>query len=239
MPRLAKWIGDFMETVMDSKMPKFEVVNIISISTNLKKLTFRGDLTGGDFQPGCAVIIRVNDTDYRNYTPCNVDVQKGIFDILFYLHGNAPGTNFVEKLRLGDEIRISSPRGHRYYDPSVKKFVMFGDETSLGLAISLQQLMKMNKKDYQFYFELDTANLNLPELLSLEHATILHKRNKVDITHWLDQFPKNHDSGWIAANFILTGNVTSIQILRKHLKNEGITGKLSTQGYWLEGKRGL
>jgi len=44
---------------------------------------------------------------------------------------------------------------------------------------------------------------------------------------------------WKTSNFVLTGNVKSMQNFKKVLKSHGFIGKIMTQGYWLEGKTGL
>ncbi|RZJ68922.1 MAG: siderophore-interacting protein, partial [Flavobacterium sp.] len=43
---------------------------------------------------------------------------------------------------------------------------------------------------------------------------------------------------WNTTNFALVGNVKSVQTFRKVLKDK-MQGNIYSQGYWLEGKKGL
>jgi len=44
------------------------VLETTYINPNIKKIRFKGDIAGMNFQLGYAVLIRINDTEYRNYT---------------------------------------------------------------------------------------------------------------------------------------------------------------------------
>src|SRR5690554_5766473 len=133
MPRVAKWLGDAMEDIMTSKMPLMKVLETAYINQNIKRIRFKGDISRMTFKPGYAVLIRVSDTEFRNYTVSFNDPENGILEIIFHVHGQAPGSLFMDSLNVGDEIRISMPRGKNHYDPTVKQQLIFGDETSLGL----------------------------------------------------------------------------------------------------------
>jgi len=98
MPRVAKWLGDAMEGLMTSKMPLMEVSETTYINPNIKKIRFKGDIAGMNFQLGYAVLIRVNDTEFRNYTISFSDVKNGIIEIIFHIHGQAAGSLFIDNL---------------------------------------------------------------------------------------------------------------------------------------------
>jgi len=239
MPRITKWVGDAIESIMSSKMPLMKVIETEYINQNIKRIRFQGNLSGMNFQLGYAVVIRVNDTEFRNYTASFSDIDNGVLEIIFHIHGSAPGSFFIDNLNVGDEIRISMPRGQKQYNPQVNRQLIFGDETSLGLACSFLPFLKNNRHQFQFYFELDETNENVPQLLGLENYTVFAKSGLFRNEELLSSLPifKTHD--WQAGNFILTGNVKSVQTFRKVLKNNQIKGKIFTKGYWLEGKTGL
>jgi NADPH-dependent ferric siderophore reductase len=239
MPRVAKWLGDTMEGLLGSKFPLMKVMEIAYINPAIKRIRFKGNLSGMNFQLGYAVIIRVNDTEYRNYSVSFSDVEHGILEIIFHLHGTAPGCVYMDSLTVGDHARISMPRGQKQYDPAVKKQLLFGDETSLGMAVAFQPYLKKNAHQFHFYFELEEANKNVPQLLGLENYTIFPKNNHFRNEQWISDLPVFKTADWLTANFILTGNVKSVQTFRRVLKTHHITGRIFTAGFWLEGKTGL
>lgn len=238
MPRAAKWFGDVMDSLMASKIPLMITTGVWYLNPKMKKIRFEGNLSGLDFQLGYAVFIRVSDTEYRNYTASYVDVEKGILELLVFLHSDAPGCRFIDAIKVGDQVHIGMPRGSRQYDASVKKQVIFGDETSLALACSFYPFLKKNIHQFQFYFELDTSNELLPGLLGLENYTIFPK-GSFKMEDWVATLPILKESVWQNANFVLTGNVQSVQTFRKLLKKNNIKGRIFTKGYWMEGKEGL
>jgi len=73
----------------------------------------------------------------------------------------------------------------------------------------------------------------------LEHYTIFPKNNTFRNERWVHDLLVFKTSRWQTASFILAGNATSVQTFRKVLKNNNITGKIFSKGYWLEGKTGL
>lgn len=239
MPKLIKWVGDAMESLMASKIPLMKVIETNYISPFIKRIRFKGNLSGMNFQLGYAVAIRVSGTEFRNYTPSFSDTGKGILEILFHLHGSAPGSLFIDGLTIGDAIRISMPRGQKQYDSTVKQHLIFGDETSLSLITAFQPFLKKNLHQFYFYLELNERNTDVPRLLGLENYTIFSKDNTFRNEQWINVLPIFKTTNWKPANFILTGNTKSVQTFRRVLKSNHITGRIFTKGYWLEGKTGL
>ena len=82
-----------------------------------------------NFQLGYANVIRVSETEYRNYTVAQHDIVEAILEIIFYIHGNGIGYRYINTLTKGNEIYIGLPRGRKEYDSKVKQQFIFGDET--------------------------------------------------------------------------------------------------------------
>jgi NADPH-dependent ferric siderophore reductase len=232
---MPKWIGDWLES---SAGPRLRVLETVYVTPAIKKIRFQGNISKMNFLVGGASVIRVSETEYRNYTVSYHHIEKGILEILFHIHGKGVGSRYMDTLKTGDELHVSSPRGRKEYDPKVKQYFIFGDETSLGLACSYLAVLKQNQHQFQFCFELDEENKNAPRLLGLENCTVYQKNSSFSNEKWTSDLPvlKTHD--WKTANFILTGNVKSVQIFKKVLKTAA-TGKIFAHGYWLEGKKGL
>jgi NAD(P)H-flavin reductase len=246
MPAMSKWLGDVMESLFSGWIPLMFVTKIDYITAAVVRIRFAGDLNGMKFRPGYAVAIRVSETEYRNYTPCYVDVEHGLMDIVFHLHADAPGTSMLRKLEVGGELRISIPRGTNHYNPSARHQLLFGDETTFGLALSLHPIFQANNHCYHYCFELDEANIDAPALLGLDSFTVFRKSDtdfKNSPTFYslpnLQSYHHSESEDWSQGNFILAGNAVSVQTVRKQLKQMGITGKISARGYWTKGKTGL
>lgn len=232
---MPKWIGNLLESAIG---PRLTVLETTYITPAIKKIRFQGDVSKMDFLIGGASVIRVSETEYRNYTVAYHSIEKGILEIIFHVHGKGVGSHYSDTLKIGDELHISSPRGRKEYDPKVKQYFIIGDETSLGLAYSFLPILKKNGHQFQFYFELDEKNKNAPQVLGLENCTVFPKNGSFRNEKWISYLPVFQTSDWQAAKFIVTGNVKSVQAFRKVLKSIA-TGKISSQGYWLEGKKGL
>lgn len=232
---IPRWVSNLFGSTLH---PNAKVLEIFWISRNIKKIRFQGDISKWNFQIGYASVVRVSETEFRNYTVAYYDLKKGIFDIVFHIHGNGVGSIYINNLKVDDKIFISPPRGKNLYDPSVKNQIVFGDETSLGLVCSFLPILKQSQHQFEFYFELDEENKNVPKLLKIENSTIFSKKGLFKNENQINDLIVFQTVDWQISNFILTGNVKSVQIFRKILKS-ATTGKIFSQGYWLEGKKGL
>lgn len=235
--KLPKWAADLAEK-SSSIMKDMKVLEADYISPSIKKIRFQGDISRMNFQIGYANIIRVSDTEFRNYTASYHNVREGILDIIFHIHGKGVGSQYIDGLQPKDELRISIPRGKKMYDETIRRQFIFGDETSLGLACSILPILQKNKHQYQFYFELENENQNTPKILGLENYTVFPKTNAFKNAQWISELPVINAGEWNTASFILTGNVKSVQTFRKTLKDQS-RANITSQGYWLEGKKGL
>ncbi|MDA3615219.1 FAD-binding oxidoreductase [Polluticaenibacter yanchengensis] len=233
---IPKWMGHLFEGYL---RPNMKITAITSLSPSVKKIRFEGNCTHMNFQVGYANVIRVSDTDYRNYTVADYRPDLGYLEMIFHIHGNGTGSMYIDHLRNGDEIFISTPRGHKVYDKNVNKHFFFGDETSLGVATSLMNAVENNLHQTQFYFELHDENTGVPELLGLENCTVFSGKNLFCNKQEVSQLPIFQADDWRHANFILTGNTRSVQAFRSVLKQLNFGNKIHAQGYWLKGKKGL
>lgn len=232
---IPKWMSGLLESALNYNATILQITNV---SPQIKKIRFQGNLSKMNIQIGYANVIRVSKTEFRNYTIAHHDTKNDILDIIFHTHGNGVRSQYIDSLAINDQLYISPARGKKMYNPNVKKQFIFGDETSLGLACSMLSSLKQNKHQFQYYFQLDRENINAPHLLGLEHYATFPKNGSFANENWMRNLPIFETPDWLHANFILTGNVKSIQTFRKVLKEKKVENILS-QGYWLEGKKGL
>ncbi len=238
MPSAPKWLFDAVDLLI-SKLPMVAITDVELLSPSLKKIRFEGDFKKLNFPVGSYIDFRVNETDVRRYTVSHFDLAQGFLETIVHLHGEGTGRQFMDRLNIGDTISMNKPRGERnYYNSTAEQFVIFGDETSLGLACSFQPVLKRNKKQFQYYLELDEENQLIPEKLGLEHCNVFPKNGLFQNENWLEKLPIFQTAAWQDANFVLTGNAKSAQTFRKVIKQK-TKAKSYLHGYWLEGKKGL
>lgn len=240
MPSLPKWINDTLENVMSSKFKECTVIHTEPVSNDLRLVRFASDLEDVPFEPAYAIGIRVNERDYRNYSPFNFNKHAGTFDVLFHLHDtDSVGGRFANNLSEGDTTKILMPRGKRFFEINAEIHFSIGDETSLGSSLSIKEAAEEIGGSFVCLHELeDSSALKDLELYGY-HAP---KNDIQNIMEAINDFLKEEKEA-IYNNevvFYLTGNGSTMSVIRKFLKTKGVDGKcLRSQAYWMEGKRGL
>ncbi|KQB41707.1 FAD-binding oxidoreductase [Flavobacterium aquidurense] len=241
MNSMPKIIGDFMELAFSSKICKVKVEATQMLSENIKMIRFKGHFPHVNFKIGQAVIIRVDDTNYRNYTPSKWNSKEGTFEVIFHIHKNGPGSQFVENLKINDQVTVGMPRGFEVLKKEEKYQFFYGDETCISVFKSLKDEIDYNDNNYLGILELDPVSMKVPDKLGFSVDIVPKSINKaefaIDILNKLDS--KIWDL-WQHGYFYLMGNAKSIQAFRKVLKEKGVPNKkIYTQPYWAEGKIGL
>jgi len=240
MPKLPKWAADFMESAFSSMVPKVTVTAVTYLTPVLKKIRFEGDLAAYRCETGYAIIIRVDETNYRNYTPSFFDRQAGICDVIFHLHGNGPGSAFADKLNIGDTLLMGMPRGRRLYKKDSSSHFFFGDETTLGLFDDFRQLLQKENRSFSGIIELSEEHAVPGELLTGFDTVLKSSGQATAAVERLMVRAADQWEEWKDGTFYLLGNAGSIQQFRKALKELGVkNSQIYTQPYWAEGKTGL
>lgn len=240
MPSLPKWINDTVENVWSSKFKDCTITHIKTVSQNLRLVRFETDLKDVQFEPAYAIGIRVNERDFRNYSPFNFNQETGTFEVLFHIHDDsAVGSCFAAHLSVGESIKILMPRGKRFFEPEAKIHFSIGDETSLGSSLSIKEAVEENGSLFICLHELEEAqtleNLNLYGYHSPKNSTMIIIEALTDFLREEKETIYNDD-----AVFYLTGNGERMSLIRKFLKAKGVSSKcIRSQAYWIEGKKGL
>jgi NADPH-dependent ferric siderophore reductase len=245
MPKAPKWLGDTIETMFSSHVHPVVVSEVNYIDQRLKKVRFEGDLSRIDFAPGQVVQLRVSDTEYRHYTPSFFDRENGVCEVLFYLHGQGPGSDWADKLKTGQTVKFRGPGGRLKYNRSAKYHFLFGDETSIGLFQCIKEAVDQNRQEYLCVMELEEAFANWPDSarLSAEVVSKSLENPAADAIQILDSVSTPDSVFWEVwkdATFYLAGRAKSIQSFGKKLRELGVSGRqIRTEPYWAEGKAGL
>lgn len=238
MPSAPKWFFDGIEAMQSSFV--LEVINTELLSPSIRRLRFKGAIETLKFPVGAYLDLRVSDTAVRRYTIAYFDKNKGIVEFIIHRHHKGCGRDFLDSLKPGDYLALNKPRGTvRYFEPAFGRYVIFGDETALGLAQSFLPKLKQHNIDYQFLFELAKENKEIPRMLGLDNTTVFPKEGCFKDNDWLNQLPVfQPEENRSKTKYVLVGNVKSAQTIREVIRSK-MKIKITLQGYWLEGKKGL
>ncbi|MEM1110685.1 MAG: siderophore-interacting protein [Pseudomonadota bacterium] len=242
MPTLNKWVADTAEKVFASQFRPVEVTAAEMLDERLKHVRLEGDLSASRYTDGNTIEFRVSDREFRHYTPSFYDREGGVCDVLFYLHGLGPGSDWASKLQVGSTTRLMGPSNKMAVRPEQTCHLLFGDESSMGFVNGFVKSAALKGQRCDVLLELDDAHKHWPELLNIE-ATVVEKSRELpaDAAHrWLQQ---QTEAQWQALNdtaIYLTGRARSIQRLKQLFKSQGIDKRqVQTVPYWAENKRGL
>ena len=241
MPKVPKWVADAMESIFSGLSREVIITDIEHLNPFIKKITFKGDIKNVKFKIGWAVAIRVDDTNFRNYTPSYWNGETGIFEIIFHLHGNGPGSHYIFGLQVNDTLNVGLPRGYDFYRKEHNYHFFFGDETTIGFFESLKNVIEENSQNYIGILELDNSTLQHGIKTECVLDTVSASSNKAEnAIALLKNLPQQVWELWKNGAFYLMGNGKSIQNFRKALKEKGVSSRnIITQPYWVEGKIGL
>ncbi|EMY71535.1 siderophore-interacting protein [Leptospira vanthielii] len=189
--------------------------------------------------PGGKVQVDVGNLTYRTFTPIHVDRLEGKLSLICYKRSDGPASKWISALKVGDPCEVFGPRESLDFSSIEGEVILFGDETSFGIAKVLQN--KVGKKSHIF-FELNSAEagkealepLGITEQRMIERSLDGSHLSKLakEILERLSQMPD--------AKIFLTGRAKSIQQVRTYLKDSGVpTNKLKVRAYWADGKVGL
>ncbi|MEI9851439.1 MAG: siderophore-interacting protein [Sphingomonas sp.] len=171
----------------------------------------------------------------RTYTPVSWDAALGRTRILAWSHGDGPGSAWASSLVEGDICQFFGPRRSIELEGE-GPLVVFGDETSFGLALALAETGGAGGRDAVRGIEhrrgragAGTAGL----------AASLVER-VADDSHLATIERDLRDLAGEGATFVLTGRAAAIQRLNRALKAAGVgSSRLRAKAYWAPGKAGL
>ena len=115
------------------------VTELRDIAPGFRLLTLEGQaLRKAAWTPGQKVQLMLGGWVQRTYTPLSWDAATGRTQLLAYAHGDGPGAEWTRTLAQGDTCAIFGPRGSLDLTSLERPALLFGDETSFGLAHALR-----------------------------------------------------------------------------------------------------
>lgn len=207
-----------------------QVLEIEDIGQHFRLLTLGGDaLRDAEWRPGDKIQVMLGGWTQRTYTPIDWDADHGRTRILIYLHGDAPGTQWARTLRPGERCAFSGPRKSIRLAPAASPVILFGDETSLGLAAALSA-----QATTYMLFDAGAHAQAAIEHLRLPNASIANDAHALE-AHMSALLQAHPD-----ADLVLTGNASAIQQMTRLLHQHGTAAKRrQTKAYWAPGKTGM
>lgn len=215
-----------------------QVTRVEAPQPDFRFITLQGEsLEHCDWLPGDKVQIKLDGgLQTRTYTPFEFDPLGGRMRIVGYCHGLGPGAQWLRSVRPGEAKAVLGPRSSLNLQNLASCTVLFGDETSFGLAAALRR----DEPGLQCVFEVvsPTQSRAILQALGLEHARVIERR--ADDRHLDDVIDAMRRSAEIRTSFVLTGRAPAIQRVGRALKADGTAAiQLRSKPYWAPGRKGL
>ncbi|WP_244608460.1 siderophore-interacting protein [Bradyrhizobium algeriense] len=174
----------------------------------------------------------------RTYTPMSWDADSGRTRMLTFAHGDGPGSRWASGLREGETCQFFGPRRSLDLSGLESPVVLFGDETSFGLAAALRDSPQGASATHVFEVSDVVESRPVLEAIGLGQATLI-ERLAAD-AHLAAAEAEVLRLAASGAHFVLTGKASSIQRVSRALKAVGIvSSRVKSKAYWAQGKIGL
>lgn len=217
------------------------VLEIEEIGDDFRILTIGGEqLRNVDWTPGDKVQIQLGGWVQRTYTPIDWDSASGRMRILVYTRAGGPGTAWARCVRKDDVCLIFGPRKSIDLTRAPASAIVFGDETSFGLATALLRTVRPPHATLLFEVSLLIRVEPVLARLGLENAHLVEQAADDSHMSTLEEQMLAALEAQPSARIVLSGKASSIQRMRKLLKRSGIEAKrFQVKAYWALGKSGL
>ncbi len=216
-----------------------EVVDKREHSTHFVSLRLRGDdLCGVEWEPGDKAQVFLPGVGTRTYTPLSWDIRAGTTTFLIYAKGVGPGASWARSVGVGDRLQFHGP-SRSLVAGDAARTVLFGDETSFGVAHAL--VHRRPQLPLRCVFEVSERREAAAVLseYGLSSASLVERTH--DETHLEDAHERIRGllGGSADAKLVMTGRAQAIQLLQRRLRNDRMPRPSQVKAYWSLGKRGL
>ncbi|ETI62856.1 FAD-binding protein [Sphingobium sp. C100] len=230
--------GIFNDALTRTLATRATIVAVDWMTRDLVRMTLEGvALRGAPWAPGQKIQIAMGSIfDTRTYTPINWDTLNGRTSIIGYAHGAGPGSDWLRSAKAGATCDFLGPRTSISKKIKAGPIALFGDETSIALAVALSR----DARDLRCFFEVadvEAARLPIAELRL--HDARLFTRTTGD-THLAAMEAAVAELVACDMSFLLTGKAATVQRLLLALKRHRFpSDRIVTKAYWASGKIGM
>lgn len=241
-PRRDRRLGPLESTVARWFTRSARVSEVRTVAENFRLITLEGEgLQGAAWLPGQKVQLLLGGWVQRTYTPLAWNVARGSLQLLAYAHGEFPGSDWVRQLEVGQPCSVFGPRGSLDLTALSRPGLLFGDETSFGLAHALR-FTPSGADGVEVVLEVSSleAARGALEAVGVAGAHLVERRaddaHLAEVEGLISSLVEEHATvGWV-----LSGKAPSIQSLSKLLRRLGVArSHIQSKAYWAPGKAGL
>lgn len=212
------------------------------VAEDFRLLTLSGGaLRDVAWSPGQKIQVLLGGWVNRTYTPMSWNAGQGTTELLGYAHGAHPGSEWVRSLQPEQECALFGPRGSLDLNALGRPAVLFGDETSFGLAHALR-FTPGGGHGVELVLEVTSLSAARAALdaVDVSGAVLVqrlpgdaHLDEVAEVLRQLRYAPA-------VCHWVLSGKATSIARLTKLLRAQGTPRRrIQTKAYWSPGKSGL
>ena len=220
-------------------MKQARVVEVEPVAEGFRLIRLESpEFKGLQWVPGQKVQVAMGSAFVaRTFTPIEWDAAAGRTRILGVAHGHGPGSAWVRDVGPGDACDVFGPRASLDVGEA-RMPVVIGDETSIGLACALGGQPRPEPLPCLFEVKAAASVREVMGRLNLDAAELFEcTENDTHLEGIERRLPALAATG---STFVLTGKASSIQRLRRVLKDSGVpSSRVLTKAYWAPGKTGL
>jgi len=215
---------------------------IEQLSDNFRLITLSGPkLCGVRWVPGMKVQMALGGFTARTYTPIEWDGTNGVTRLVAFAHGDAPGARWIRGLEVGASAPVFGPSSSLDLTALSRPALLFGDETSIGLAHALRST-EQGSQGVSIVLEVNSKAESGAVLARLQIEGVTSIERKPDDAHHveLEALVEAELKARAIVSAALSGKAPSIQRVNKKLRALGLGNRqLRTKAYWAPGKAGL
>ena len=189
------------------------------------------------WKPGDVIQIGMTAFSARTFTPVDWDASAGSTRFLRYEHGAGPGSEWLASAACGRACDFFGPRAAMDLDRAKGTKLIFGDETSFGLALAASRFTVGPTRNL-FEVSCLADSQQAVAAIGLEQADLVVRDDEDahigELLERLEIMVRDCDT------FILSGKAQSIQRVRQSLRRLAIpSSRIVVKAHWAPGKAGL
>lgn len=218
------------------------VSEVRTVAENFRLITLAGEsLQGAVWVPGQKVQLLLGGWLQRTYTPLAWNAASGSFQLLAYAHGEYPGSQWVRQLEAGQPCSVFGPRGSLDLAALTRPALLFGDETSIGLAHALRFTPSgTDRVDVVLEVSSREAARSALDAVGITGAHVIERRSDDAHLPELEALVASLREKHAIEGWVLSGKASSIQTLTQLLRRLGAPrSRIQSKPYWATGKEGL
>jgi ferric-chelate reductase (NADPH) len=235
-------MGRFENAVLSLFTKQARVTSLEHVADAFTRVTLAGDaLRGVAWTPGQKLQIAVKGFTQRTFTPILWDATEGSTELLVYAHSEGAVARWIGTLEVGASCSLFGPRSSLDLDSVGRPALLFGDETSFGLARALASTTR-GTADVPLLFEVSSRSASEQALtaIGIRGAELVERR--VDDAH-LDELETTVETLVRRSSIqgaVLSGKATTLRAVSRRLRDLGLSrAQIRTKAYWAPGKSGL